>query len=418
MTGTETGKLGPGGQLITGVVLFVEDELKLAEQQESLASALPGWHLLFATTGAQGKQRLEGREVDVVVADLRLPDMSGIDVLADVQRNQPGTARLMIAEQDDPKILIAAAQVAQHVVPKPVDLQALTLAVRRVMAVRRTLEAPALRDLMGSIDRLPALPDVYQRIVDAVNTPNCQVKDVAGIVASDIATSAELLRLVNSALYSLPRQVVSVEEAITLLGMESVTSLVLAGSMFRSGSLPGGLDGEELRKLATRSCEVARAVARSDGWSPHQAGQVALAAMLRDAGLLALAPGHPDAVAHLDRSLTDPLARAEQERAAFGCTVPAASAYLLGLWNFPPVLVHAVAGQPLSEDEPGSSVFEQILGYAYHRVIAGPDVLPQAPLLDPHRRVRWSTSAEAVLAPAEAVSRATTDAPVVPRPAP
>ena len=120
------------------------------------------------------------------------------------------------------------------------------------------------------------------------------------------------------------------------------------------------------------------------------------------AGLLALAKGDPQGAVRLDRSLTHPDARAEQERKVFGCTVAAASAYLLGLWNFPETIVFAVASQPLSEDEPGSSTFERILGYAYHRVIGGPGVQPQAPDIDEHQRLRWSTAAQTVLAPAEA----------------
>ena len=402
MAGTDTGHHEPGDQVNTGVVLFVEDELQLADQQESLTSSLPGWHLLFATTGEQAAERLRGREVDVVVADLHLPDTTGVEVLARVKQRHPGTARLMIAEQDDPVLLEEARHVAQQVVPKPVEVERLTLAVRRVVSIRRSLADPRQRDLIGRVDRLPALPDVYQRLVEAVRSPKVTVRQVAGIVSTDIATSAELLRLVNSALYSLPRQVVTIEEAVNLLGMESVQSLVLAGSMFRSGRLPGGLDGEELRKVATRSCETARAVARSDGWSPDESASVALAAMLRDPRQLVLAKGDPPGAVRLDRSLPDPDARAADEQRVFGCTVPAASAYLLGLWDFPESVVHAVASQPLSEDEPGASPFEQILGFAYHRVIGGPEVTPRATGLDEHARLRWSTAAHQVLGSLEA----------------
>jgi HD-like signal output (HDOD) protein len=323
-------------------------------------------------------------------------------VLARVKKRYPGTARLMIAEQDDPELLEKASHVAQQIVAKPVELETLTLAVRRVVSVRRILQDQRLRDLMGRVDRLPALPDVYQRIVEAVQRPDCTVHDVAAIVATDIATATELLRLVNSALYSLPRAVVTVDQAVTMLGMESVQSLVLAGSMFSSGRLPRGLDAEELRTVATRSCEVARAVARSEGWSPDEAAQVALTAMLRDAGLLVLAKGDPQGAVRLDRSIGDPEARAADERRVFGCTIAAASAYLLGLWNFPETLVHTVASQPLSEGEPGASTFEHIVGFAYHRVIGGPSVTPSVPGLDTNGVLRWSTAAQQVLGPLEA----------------
>jgi HD-like signal output (HDOD) protein len=406
--GSHDPKAGSGA----GSVLFVDDDSPtMTALHHNLTTILAGWELLFASSGAAALECLEGREVDVVVSELNLPDMTGAQLLTAVQHRRPGAARLILSGETDSRRLIAGTQVAQQVISKPCDAQTLALAVRRVIAVRRSLHDPRLRELMGSVNRLPALPDVYQRIVDEAGKPDSQIKDIAKIVASDMATAAELLKLVNSALFVLPRAVVSVEQAVTLLGLQSVTSLVLAGSIFRTHGLPAGLDGEHLRQVAIHSCEVARAVAKTEGWPPHEAGQVALAAMLRDAGMLILAEGSPEAIEELDLTLTDPIERAEQERRVFGCTVPAASAYLLGIWGFPQIVVHAVASQPLIPDEPGSTAFEQILSYAYHRTLAGPDVTPQIPKLDPHRRERWSTAADAVLGLDEAPALAPEPAP-------
>jgi HD-like signal output (HDOD) protein len=396
---SSTGSRDPEGGHGVGSVLFVDDDgPTMTALHEDLTANLPGWELLFAASGIEALEYLDQRDFDVVVSELALPDMTGAQLLTSVQLHRPGIARLIMSGETDSNRLIAVTQVAQQVISKPCSGATLALAVRRVMAVRRTLDDPRLRELMGSVNRLPALPDVYRRIVDEASKPDSQIKDIAQIVASDMATSAELLKLVNSALFVLPRAVVSVEQAVTLLGMQSVTSLVLAGSIFRTRGLPAGLDGEHLRQVAVQSCEVARAVARAEGWQPHEAGQVALGAMLRDAGMLILAEGSPEAVEQLDLTLTDPLERAEQERRAFGCTVAAASAYLLGIWGFPQIVVHAVASQPLVPDEPGSTAIEQILSYAYHRTLAGPEVKAQIPLLDPHRQQRWSVSSAAVLA--------------------
>jgi hypothetical protein len=174
---------------------------------------------------------------------------------------------------------------------------------------------------------------VYQRIVEAVNQPQGTVQQIADIISVDIATSTEVLCLVNSALYSLPRQIVSVEEAVSLLGLESVTSLVLAGSMVRSASLPGG-----------------RGATRARAARPPRAGRA----------------GTRVVRVHGCRPL--------RRTCSGGGTFPRS-------W---------VAGQPLSREEPGATGFEQILGYAFRRVIGGPSVLPPAPLLDPHRG--WWTS--------------------------
>jgi HD-like signal output (HDOD) protein/CheY-like chemotaxis protein len=386
-----------------GSVLFVDgDSRDFAALEAELGAALPGRPLRFAASAAQALELISERQPDAVVSDLRLHDSDGPRFLAEVQRRAPAIARLIICGEASTGDLVAAAQVAQQVLTKPCDAPTLALAVQRVMAVRKKLDDPRLRNLFGSIDRLPALPEVYQRLVAAASDPNYRVKDIAAIIGSDMATSVELLKLVNSAGFALSRPVVSVEEAVNLLGMRSVSALVLAGSMFRAGALPPGLDADQLQRTAVTASAVARAVGVAEGWSVHDADQVALAAMLRDSGLLVLTQDDPAALSRLDMTLTGPAERAEQEVTAFGCSVASASAYLLGLWGFPQTVVHAVGAQPLVAGEPGSSKFEQILAFAYHRVLAGSGVEVSSPMLDPHRGLRWSTAADSVLAAEEA----------------
>lgn len=392
--------LGPNAG---GSLLLVDDESRqLAALVPELTAQLGGREVLLAATAAEGLIQLDDHQVGAVVCCLNLSDGQGCDFLTDVQRHDPGIARLVLCGEASRDELIAAAQVAQQLLSQPSDASTIGLAVARVMAVRRKLAEPALRELMGSVKRLPTVPDTYGRIVTLARDPDYRVKDIAGVIASDVASSVELLKLANSAVFALPRSVVSVEEAVNLLGINAVSNLILAGSLFRAGSLPAGLDAEAVQRVALASAAVARAVAIADGWSMHDADQVALAAMLRDVGLLVLAEGKPGALAGVDMTEEDPLRRAAQEAAAFGCTVPAASAYLLGLWNFPQTVVHAVGAQPLVPDEPGSTPTEQILSYACHRVLAGPDVRPPTPMLDPYRGLRWSTAAASVLSESDA----------------
>ncbi|MFI7587300.1 HDOD domain-containing protein [Spongisporangium articulatum] len=382
-----------------GDVLFVDDASReLATLVPELVGRFEGRDLYIAGSGAQGLEQLQQHRFDAVVSNLRLDDMTGPQFLSVVQQRDPGIARLIVCGEASHGELASAAQVCHQMLAKPLDAQAAAVAIERVMAVRRKLDDPHLRQLMGAVDRLPSVPDVYQRIVDVASRPDFSMRDIAAVIAGDVASSVELLKLVNSAMFAVPRAVVTVDEAVSMLGVKSVSALVLAGSLFRAGALPAGLDAAQLQRAAVEASAVARAVAVADGWPAHDADQVSLAAMLRDVGILALAQGRPEAVADLDQTLTDPVERARQEHRAFGCTVPAASAYLLGMWDFPQTVVHAVGAQPLGADDDGSTPTEQILDYAYHRVLAGPDVRPPTPMLDPYRGLRWSTAAAGVLA--------------------
>lgn len=94
-------------------------------------------------------------------------------------------------------------------------------------------EKPSSENLVRGKVRLAALPDVYSRIVDAINSPNSGVEALADIVSKDSSISVQLLKLVNSAYFALPKKVDSVSRAITLLGTRELLQLVLGITIVR-----------------------------------------------------------------------------------------------------------------------------------------------------------------------------------------
>lgn len=94
-------------------------------------------------------------------------------------------------------------------------------------------EKPSSENLVRGKVRLAALPDVYSRIVDAINAPNTGVEALADIVSKDASISVQLLKLVNSAYFALPKKVDSISRAITLLGTRELLQLVLGITIVR-----------------------------------------------------------------------------------------------------------------------------------------------------------------------------------------
>jgi HD-like signal output (HDOD) protein len=268
------------------------------------------------------------------------------------------------------------------------------------------LTDPVLRDLIGGVTALPTLPAVYHQLVEAVSSENVELSDIATIVASDIATSAELLKLVNSAFFGLPRDVYSVEEAVRLLGLDNVQALVLTSSLFRvNQGLSWILDVEELRVQSLRRAAIARAVARVEKMAARAASTAALSCMLRDVGALVLSEGRPEAAALLHAAVEaeaeppSPPRLNELEIDAYGCSVPQVSAYLLGLWGFSPAIVHTIAAQPISETHLGVTKFEWLLSFAQLRA-ANPQEHVASILNDymtEERALAWNLAADDVI---------------------
>jgi two-component system, NtrC family, response regulator HupR/HoxA len=77
-------------------ILFVDDEEKILKSLERGMLDEP-YHTLFATSGKEALEILEREEVHVIVTDMRMPEMSGIDLLRIVKEKYPQIVRLVLS---------------------------------------------------------------------------------------------------------------------------------------------------------------------------------------------------------------------------------------------------------------------------------------------------------------------------------
>jgi HD-like signal output (HDOD) protein len=379
------------------VVLFVDDEPRVVEGlRRMLRGKARDWTLLTATSGAEALRIVVEQQVDAVVTDMRMPGMNGAELLAAVRRERPATARIILSGQAERAAVLDAVGTAQQFLAKPCDAETVVAAVRRAVGVRRLLADGRLLEILGGTAALPKPPQVYQELVEAVSAPGADLSRVARILDAHMATRVEVLRLVNSAFFGLPRRIDAVDTAVGLLGLENLQAVVLATSLFRPGApLPAGLDPDRLEDAALRRGAAVRSIAALEGLQRPEADAALLAALLYDVGLLVLATALPDAFTALDGAdrATDPAARSAAERAAFGCSVPEAGASLLALWGFPDLLVHILATQPVAPGDAGAAVPEHVLAAADLCTRGGRITGAAGCYLDEARAARWEVAA-------------------------
>ena len=98
-----------------------------------------------------------------------------------------------------------------------------------------------LRLQIEKISNLPTLPGIVTRISAMVDSPNTTGRQLGAEIAKDQVISAKVLKLVNSGFYGFSQPISTIQHAVTLLGFDTVKSLVLSSTVLdmMKDALPG-----------------------------------------------------------------------------------------------------------------------------------------------------------------------------------
>lgn len=142
--------------------------------------------------------------------------------------------------------------------------------------------------LIDRVSKIPALPQVVHKALQIIEDPKSSMSDLARVIKLDQVMTALILRWVNSGYYALSQKVVSIEQAIALLGHRTIQNLVLSASVaqFMSQPIPGyELEKGDLWKRSVGMAAGARLLAKDIG--AEMAEQAYYAGLLCDIGKLA-----------------------------------------------------------------------------------------------------------------------------------
>ena len=328
-------------------ILFVDDETSVLEGLRRMLRPLRReWDVAFAASGKEALDLLAQRPFDVVVSDMRMPVMDGATFLAEVSAHYPQVVRIVLSGHAATDMTIRSAATAHQYLSKPCDADTLKSTIDRAFALRNVLTNEALRSLLSQLNSLPSIPALYTELMEELKYPDASVKRIGDIVARDVAMTAKILQLVNSAFFGLPRHVSSPQQAAALLGSDTIKSLVLSIDVFSqfTSTEIDGLDAQSVSRHSMQTAELAKRIVSAERANKEVTDATVIASLLHDAGKLVLAQSLPAQYrAVLERVRSTGMPSWEAERETFGASHAEVGAYLLGLWGLPDAVIEAVA---------------------------------------------------------------------------
>ncbi len=367
-------------------VLFVDDEVDVLDSlRDALRRYRRVWKMRFVTAPDLALAALESEPADVIVSDIQMPGMDGAELLALVQERYPPTIRIVLSGYANTELITRAATVAHRILAKPCSVEDLALVIERTCALHElTTKAEQFRAVASSAT-LPSCPGLYTEITRVLAQPGSGPADIAAVIECDIAMTAKLLQLANSAFFGVGRNVSRIRDAVVFLGADTIKTLTLSTQAF-SQLAPRGLHGFSIDAFQRHAMLAARiaGVILPAGAAQQDA---ITAALLHDIGqLVAIADDRCgwQGLVEQARRRGVPLHVVEQERQ--GVTHAAMGAFLLSLWGLPESVVEAVAHHHDPSAVPGGSLDAvaavHIADALAHEALAAVGEQPAAPVLD------------------------------------
>jgi two-component system NtrC family response regulator len=156
-----------------GKILVVDD---LSMNRELIREALGDseYEISEAATAPDALERLQHRETDLVISDVRMPGMSGVELLRRLHRDYPDVVVVLVSAFASISDAVEAMKLgAQHYLSQPLDIDELRSVVRKVLANKRlndVAQRPGFEKILGRSRELLAVLDQASRAAKSIST--------------------------------------------------------------------------------------------------------------------------------------------------------------------------------------------------------------------------------------------------------
>jgi HD-like signal output (HDOD) protein len=328
-------------------ILFVDNSPKILDSlRRMLSNQREEWDLFFAGSGNEALRLLSKKNIDVVVSDMRMPGMDGICLLKEIRSRFPHIVRIALSGQMEEAMILQASRVVHQFLAKPCDPELLKLTIYRTCKLRDILSNSRLRQLVSELETIPSLPSLYLEISAELESEDASMEKISHIIGRDVGMTTKILQLVNSAFFGLNQRITSLSQAVKLLGLNTIKSLVLSVQVFGqfSSEAVKRFSLNTLMKHSLSTGLIAAAIAKEETRKIQVAEDAFLGGMLHDLGKLILAHNLPQCYELvLDTAKTGDIPFYQAEQQSYGVTHADIGASLMLLWGMDDSIVEAVA---------------------------------------------------------------------------
>ena len=192
------------------------------------------------------------------------------------------------------------------------------------------------------VDKMPSLSTTVSKVLEICSRPDTVPNDLNRVIALDPVLAGQVLKLINSAYYSLMNKVTSLTRAIIMLGLNTVKNLALSTAIIRSVSQAKKSRALPIRAFWAHSIAVgvmAKLLAAGRGLSLAEREEYFVAGLLHDLGKIPIGDEYTEVLARVETA-QEPLVTVEQQ--VLGLDHEEVGAMIATKWKLNAVLTAAI----------------------------------------------------------------------------
>lgn len=326
-------------------VLFVDDDAHFLQTLKGALERRAGqWFCDYVTSGEAALQILGNTTYDVVVTDWRMPGMSGTELLHHISLRSSAVIRIILSAEKETMLSQKALGIAHQILSKPCETDVLVQIIEKAVTLRKMLHAPHVIAAVHRLKGLPTIPRCFHAISQVLRREDYRLGELLRLMKEDPAISATILRVANSGFYGGREKISNLEIALTLLGANTITGIVIFSELFTGRFKCPGFDLDKLWRHSVNVANIALRLAKYFSADQNVRDDAFAAGLLHDMGKLIFLKKLP---LQFRKAMTRiakegfPVHQTEVE--IFGAGHEELGGYLFQLWGLPNPLVQAVA---------------------------------------------------------------------------
>lgn len=330
-------------------ILFVDDERQILKSINRMFID-SDYKIYLAGSGQEALKILSENLVNIIISDMKMPEMDGYELLKIVKNRYPSIIRIILSGYSDEDIIYRAihSNIVKMYMFKPWKCDELKETIAEIFKTQEILNSKNILTIINTIGNLPTLPDTYIKLNNAIEN-NLDIDEITSIIENDQAISIEILHIINAAFYGV--KTASIKTALMNLGLVNVKHIILVSELFSNCS-DIGKDKEILwkhsslcNKIFVKMYKILLNEKLPENYSS--------AGLLHNIGKIVIAQNYPEKYKEIVklRKIKKDIPDYEIEKEIIGITHNELGAYLLNWWEIPEPVVEVA----LYHDEPSKS---------------------------------------------------------------